>query len=351
MILYLLFQLTQNVNYNAVNLLIVGKGKRVAQFIDKIKNKPELGYSIYGIIDDEEYPEKKNGHLYKKINNIPIIGYLYNLDKILSNNPIDEVIFIVPRSRLHYMENVIHHICATYGIKVNIAVDLFDITIANAKLSEVDNLHMLTFDSNPAREWQLMVKRLVDITVSLIILSILIIPLLVVAAMIKLTSPGPVLFVQKRVGVNGKLFSLYKFRSMYKDADKKLKQVLDKNIMTGPVFKMKNDPRVTPVGRIIRKYSIDEFPQFFNVLAGHMSLVGPRPNLITEVKQYQPWQMRRLSMRPGITCLWQINGRSNTSFEYWMKKDLMYLDEWSLGLDFKILYKTVPVVLKATGAY
>jgi len=174
---------------------------------------------------------------------------------------------------------------------------------------------------------------------------------LIVATLIKLTSSGPVLFKQKRLGLNGRKFVLYKFRTMYKGADKKLSQLEAQNEMGGPIFKIKKDPRVTPVGRILRKFSIDEFPQLFNVFVGHMSLIGPRPPIPKEVEQYESWHRRRLSMRPGITCLWQVSGRNKIDFNEWMKMDLEYLDNWSLWFDLKILIKTIPVVLFGIGAY
>jgi lipopolysaccharide/colanic/teichoic acid biosynthesis glycosyltransferase len=174
---------------------------------------------------------------------------------------------------------------------------------------------------------------------------------LLTAILIRATSKGPVFYIQKRMGLNGRKFVLYKFRSMYKGSHLKLSELSHKNEMKGPIFKIKNDPRITPIGRILRKFSIDELPQLFNVFAGQMSLVGPRPPLPSEVKKYELWQRRRLSMRPGLTCLWQISGRNRIGFDDWMKLDLEYIDNWSLWLDFKILCKTVPVVLFGVGAY
>ena len=194
-------------------------------------------------------------------------------------------------------------------------------------------------------------KRVIDVVGSglgIILLSPL---LLFIAVLIRLTSPGPVLYIQKRSGLNGRKFVLYKFRSMYKGAHERLAELAHKNEVSGPIFKIKNDPRITPVGKFLRKFSLDELPQLFNVFAGQMSLVGPRPPLPKEVNQYETWQRRRLSMRPGITCLWQISGRNKIKFDEWMKLDLEYIDNWSLGLDFKILLKTIPAVLFAKGAY
>ena len=169
--------------------------------------------------------------------------------------------------------------------------------------------------------------------------------------LIKWTLPGPVLFNQVRMGLNGRKFNMYKFRSMHQDAENRLGALKSSNEMSGPVFKIANDPRVTPVGRFIRKFSIDELPQLFNVLKGDMSLVGPRPPIYKEVLEYQRWQRRRLSMRPGITCIWQVSGRNDIGFEEWMKLDLQYIDNWSFWLDLKLLFKTIPAVLIGKGAH
>jgi lipopolysaccharide/colanic/teichoic acid biosynthesis glycosyltransferase len=174
--------------------------------------------------------------------------------------------------------------------------------------------------------------------------------LLATALLIKFTSPGPVFFFQERVGLNGRRFKMIKFRSMYADAEQRLAEVQQHNEMDGPVFKMKNDPRITSVGRWFRRLSIDELPQLWNVLVGEMSLVGPRPPLPNEVERYERWQRRRLSMKPGVTCLWQVGGRNEIDFQTWMKLDMEYIDNWSLFLDFKILLKTISVVLTAKGA-
>jgi exopolysaccharide biosynthesis polyprenyl glycosylphosphotransferase len=194
-------------------------------------------------------------------------------------------------------------------------------------------------------------KRLCDLVLSGIGL-VLISPIYFgVALAIKLSSKGTVHFRQERVGLNGRTFNLYKFRTMHQDAEAQLKSLLAHNEMSGPAFKMENDPRIRPVGKFLRKYSLDELPQLWNVFCGDMSLVGPRPPLVTEVKQYDDWHKRRLSMRPGITCLWQVSGRNKiTSFDEWARLDLKYIDEWSLSLDFKILMRTVPAVLSASGA-
>ncbi len=330
--------------YNFRRIIVVGTGSRAAAFINKIENHLEWGIKIFGAIDDEP------GREVEKVKDVKVIGTLKDISKILHRHAIDEVIFVIPRLRLNHIENAIHA-CETEGVKATIAVDLFDLKIARSHQTELGGIPLLTFETTRAKEWQLFIKRAMDIVISglgIIILSSL---LLIVATLIKLTSSGPVFFKQKRVGLSGRKFVLYKFRTMYKGADKKLSELEALNEMEGPIFKIKKDPRITPVGRILRKFSIDELPQLFNVFAGHMSLIGPRPPIPKEVAQYKSWQRRRLSMRPGITCVWQISGRNKIDFNEWMKLDLEYLDNWSLGLDFKILIKTIPVVLFGIGAY
>jgi len=194
-------------------------------------------------------------------------------------------------------------------------------------------------------------KRILDIMGALALLVVLSPLLLLVSLLVKLTSRGPVFYVSSRVGLCGRTFPFYKFRSMYTDAEVRLQQLQEKNEKDGPIFKMKNDPRITPIGRFLRKFSVDEFPQLINVLRGDMSLVGPRPPLPREVETYDDYQMQRLSVRPGLTCYWQIMGRSDLSFEEWMDLDHRYLREMGLFTDLKILFMTPFAVLKGKGAY
>jgi exopolysaccharide biosynthesis polyprenyl glycosylphosphotransferase len=197
----------------------------------------------------------------------------------------------------------------------------------------------------------LIVKRIVDFAVALVAVVAILPVMLLVALVIKLTSPGPVLFAQKRVGHNKRKFTMFKFRTMVVDAERQMEQLQHLNEVSGPVFKIKNDPRITPIGKFLRKTSLDEVPQLFSVLKGDMSLVGPRPLPIRDYEGFnEDWQRRRFSVKPGITCLWQVQGRSSISFEKWMELDLQYIDKWSLWLDFQILLQTIPAVLKGSGA-
>jgi exopolysaccharide biosynthesis polyprenyl glycosylphosphotransferase len=329
--------------YNFRKLLIVGTGKRALQFKHKVESHPEWGLKIVGIIDHDR------ANVGKTINGMGVLASLEDLPRLIRNRAVDEVVFVVPRSQLTGIENYLY-ICETQGINATVAVDFFDLKISKLRQTELDGIPLITFDTTPAKERQLFLKRLIDVLVSglgLIILSPLF--LLIIIA-IRSTSKGPALYIQKRVGLNGRKFVLYKFRSMYKGAHQRLSELADRNEMGGPIFKIKNDPRITPVGKILRKFSLDELPQLFNVLRGDMSLVGPRPPIPKEVRQYELWQRRRLSMRPGITCLWQVSGRNRIGFDEWMNLDLEYIDNWSLLLDMRILLRTVPAVLFGVGA-
>jgi exopolysaccharide biosynthesis polyprenyl glycosylphosphotransferase len=230
-------------------------------------------------------------------------------------------------------------------------LNFFPHSIARMELDEWGGFPLLSFSTTPTNEALMFVRRILDIVLASIILGIFgPLFMLPTAILIKLTSPGPVLFKQKRCGLSGRQFVMYKFRSMVDNAEQLRVELEPLNEMDGPVFKVSRDPRITAIGKIIRRRSIDELPQLFNVLRGDMSLVGPRPPLPQEVARYERWQRRRLSMKPGMTCLWQISGRNEVSFEDWMKLDLTYIDNWSLLLDLKILLKTVPVVLLGRGA-
>lgn len=330
--------------YNFRKIIIVGTGKRAVQFIQKIENHPEWGLRIAGIVDYEET------NVGKIVSGIEVLASLDKISQIIERRAIDEVIFLIPRAHLNNIEEYLY-ICETHGVAATIAVDFFDVKISKLRQTEIDGIPLITFETTPANEEQLFLKRLIDIVASgfgIVLLG----PLFaVIAILIKATSKGPVLYIQKRAGLNGRKFVLYKFRSMYKGAHEKLSELIVRNEMAGPIFKIRNDPRITPVGRFLRKFSLDELPQLFNVFTGTMSLVGPRPPLPKEVRQYEPWQRRRLSMKPGITCLWQISGRNKVTFNEWIKLDLKYIDNWSLWLDIKILFKTIPAVLFARGAY
>jgi len=238
-----------------------------------------------------------------------------------------------------------------HGTIMRFDSDMFNLKLARQRMDFFDGNAQITAHSGGFDGWSLLVKRFIDLTGSLLMLIALAPMLLIVAILIKVASPGPVFFGQKRVGLSKRQFVMYKFRTMVPNAELLQSELLHLNEMTGPVFKITNDPRVTRIGRFLRKSSIDELPQLFNVLIGDMSLVGPRAMSVRDYQFFsEDWQRRRFSVKPGITCLWQIHGRNSVPFEKWMELDMQYIDKWSLWLDLKILARTVPAVLRGTGA-
>ena len=329
--------------YNYQTVLIIGTGTIAKGFADKVFNNIQYGLKIIGFLDWEKRPDLWRYH------DIPCIGHLDDLPVILKNKQVDFVVFAVGKKHLSTIEKSLG-VCEEMGAKASVLADFFPLKLARRQIESFFDSPMICYDSAPPSSPSLMAKNLLDpllATIALIITG----PLMILAAAaIKISSPGPIVFKQTRCGLNGRKFTLYKFRTMVKDAEQTKKTLMRFNEIDGAAFKMKNDPRVTPLGKLLRKTSIDELPQLFNIIRGDMSFVGPRPPLADEVAHYDLWQRRKLSMKPGLTCLWQISGRSDISFEKWMKLDLEYIDHWSLWKDAQILVKTVPAVLRGTGA-
>jgi exopolysaccharide biosynthesis polyprenyl glycosylphosphotransferase len=273
------------------------------------------------------------------------------LIELLHDHAVNGVIISGRHSYFEQVENVIR-VCETEGVEAWLVADFFRTQISRTTLDIFYGRPILVFRTTPEASWQGVMKQLLDLVLSFVLLLVLFVPLLVIALLVKVTSPGPVLFRQQRSGLNGRPFTLYKFRTMVTNAEQLRHELESMNEMNGPVFKVTNDPRITPIGRILRKFSIDEFPQLYNVLRGEMSLVGPRPLPVDEVRRFNDLaHRRRLSVKPGLTCLWQISGRNEVKdFRDWVRLDLEYIDNWSLWLDMKILARTVPVVLAGTGA-
>jgi exopolysaccharide biosynthesis polyprenyl glycosylphosphotransferase len=343
-VLMLVFQYTRQRGYNYRNLLIAGTGRRALQFMDRIEAHNEWGLRIVGLVDDD--PSRTGA----RVRGHQVLGTFDDVPEIIRRQVIDEIVFVVPRSWLYKVESVMQH-CEPEGVKLSVALDFFDLQIARGRQTDLDGVPLLSFGSAPDEVGWLIAKRAIDLLGSAALLALLSPILGVVALLVKATSPGPVFFSQVRCGLNGRKFRMLKFRTMVPDAEAKLDGLLQHNEMSGPVFKMARDPRITPVGAWLRKFSLDELPQLLNVFRGDMSLVGPRPPLPSEVAKYDGWQRRKLSMRPGITCLWQVNGRNTiTNFNEWVRLDLEYIDNWSLLLDCKILLKTVPAVVLGAGA-
>jgi len=281
------------------------------------------------------------------LNETPV-GQLVDL---LHEHAVNGVVLSAKHTMFGQVEKVIQA-CELEGVEVWLLADFFKTQISQTALDDFEGRPMLVFRSTPEPSWQSMAKPVLDVVGASLLFLVFSLPMLLVALLIKLTSPGPILFRQQRAGVNGKPFTMLKFRSMVTDAEQRRHEVQALNEMTGPVFKVTNDPRLTRIGNLLRKYSLDEFPQLVNVLRGEMSLVGPRPLPLEEVKRFDDLaHRRRLSVKPGITCLWQVSGRNNLNdFQDWVRLDLEYIDNWSLWLDFKILFRTIPVVLLGTGA-
>jgi len=342
--LRLILSCIRHLGYNYRNVLLIGNNIRSEKIVKEFSVVSEYGLNVIGYIDIN------NGYASECLKELESLAQFDDFEKILKENVIDLVLITLPiKSCYTAMEKVIA-ICESVGVEVEIPVELFNLKISKSSLSTFNNNQFINYYTSPKMNWQMILKRLIDIVISLFLL-ILCLPLFIILPItIKATSPGPVFFKQRRVGFNGRIFTMLKFRTMAKDAESMKMDLMDLNILEGPVFKIKNDPRLTKVGGFLRKSSIDEMPQLINVLKGEMSLVGPRPPIPDEVDQYKLDDRRRLSMKPGITCLWQVCGRNEIHFEEWMKLDRQYIDQWSLWLDFKILLKTIPAVLKGVGA-
>ncbi|MEA2570878.1 MAG: hypothetical protein QOI24_2879 [Acidobacteriota bacterium] len=334
----------KGLNYRT--LLIVGTGRRAIEIARVIEGHKYWGYKILGFVSDGH--RLSNGWArYRVYGNVPDLRNL--LERGQTPEPIDEIVFAVTRKKLDEMKQIFL-MCEELGIRTRVAMNFFPNKVARIEIEDLEGIPFLTFTTTPSNETQLAAKRLLDIAVSLLMLTLSLPAIVVAMIAIRLTSPGSVLFKQERIGLNGRIFTLYKFRTMIEDAHARRGEVSHLNEMSGPVFKAKDDPRVTAVGRFLRKFSLDELPQLWNVLKGDMSLVGPRPPIPEEVGAYQRWHRRRLSMKPGLTCLWQISGRNNVDFDRWMQLDLQYIDNWSPSLDLKILLRTIPAVLLGRGA-
>lgn len=341
-------------NYRTV--IIAGTGEQALQLTKAILSRPELGVRIRAFADlqpegDSDLIRFKSELL--KLGRNPVGRILRGVSELshaLKGYAVDEVLFTDVIRVMPQVEEMIH-VCTEQGVRTTLAADLFSVGLARSKMSSFGGMPLIHFETPPGDRWELSMKRVVDVVLSGTLLIILSPLFLLIALFIKLTSPGPVLFVQRRVGRNGRHFDLYKFRSMVEGAEHQLAPLLEKNEMSGPAFKLSEDPRVTGVGRFLRRFSLDELPQLWNVLIGDMSLVGPRPPVPGEVSIYERKFRRRLSMRPGLTCTWQVSGRNEISdFESWVRMDLEYIDNWSLGRDFSLLVRTIPAVILGSGA-
>jgi exopolysaccharide biosynthesis polyprenyl glycosylphosphotransferase len=328
-------------------VIIVGTNERAMESARLIESNPQLGYSVVGFVD-----QGWSGNDRVKETGYAIVSDFYGFQIFLRDHVVDEVMICAPIKSFYTQASRLIAQCEEQGISVRIHADVFTPTLGRRHRDHLGDLPMLNVNVGAMKGIAVDIKRLMDFSVSLCLLVILLPLFIIVALLIKLSLPGPIFFVQDRFGLNKRNFRLYKFRTMVSDAETKLAGLERLNEAKGPVFKMKKDPRVTPLGKWLRRTSLDELPQLLNVLKGDMSLVGPRPLPKRDCEGFeQDWHRRRFSVRPGITCLWQIGGRSTVSFDRWMELDIEYIDSWSLWLDIKILARTLPAVLKGSGAY
>lgn len=328
---------------NTRNVVIVGSGPRALAAAARVARRPHWGLRVVRFVDDQERPYAKQ---------LPVDRYdaLSRLPELLRTEVVDEVVVAWPRSKFGALDQIVGH-CASAGVPVTILSDLFGKTLPAPRISFFGDLPALSFAPVHHDVAKMAMKRALDVSLALVAVVVVAPVLVACMVLIRTTSPGPALFRQERVGLNGRRFELLKLRTMVVDAEERKQQILHLNDMQGPAFKMVGDPRVTRIGALLRRWSLDELPQFVNVLKGDMSLVGPRPPTPDEVVHYEAAQSRRLSMRPGLTCTWQVSGRNTIrDFGEWVRLDLDYIDNWSLRRDFKLLALTLPAVLGRTGA-
>jgi exopolysaccharide biosynthesis polyprenyl glycosylphosphotransferase len=325
-------------------VMVAGTGERACKLGKALEESAAYGIRLTGFLAPEQLAAPAEIQLASTYKVYPMA----DLPELLRNRVIDEIIFSVGSETLAGLEDVFL-LCDEEGVRTRVAVDFFPHVNSELYLERLGFTPLLTFSAAPHDEIRLLVKRATDVAIAAAGLVVLLPFMTAIALLIRLTSPGPAIFKQVRCGLNGRRFLFYKFRSMCADAERMKAGVMHLSTRK-TATKIPEDPRLTPVGRYLRKFSIDEWPQLWNVLKGDMSLVGPRPAVPDEVEQYQTWQRRRLRMRPGLTCLWAVSGRDNVDFETWMRMDMQYIDNWSLALDWKIILRTIPRVLTGQGA-
>ncbi len=326
-----------------LHVLIVGSGRRARMLADQLRKASDWGVEIVGFLDPM-------GESAGRRATDEILGHVDEISSVLQNNVVEDVVVAVPRNLLGNVQSIIDA-CQEEGVRLRFMADFYDFEAARIRLTQVNGIPLLSFEPVAREEGALLAKRIFDLVVTLAAMPIILPFMAIVAVAIKLDSKGPILFTQDRIGLHKRPFKMFKFRSMVPDAEQRMAEIEHMNEADGPNFKIENDPRITRLGRFIRKTSIDELPQLFNVIVGDMSLVGPRPMSKRDVNLFdRGLQRKRFSVRPGITCLWQISGRSDLSFDDWLKLDIKYIDNWSFWLDLKILIMTIPTVLKGSGA-
>jgi exopolysaccharide biosynthesis polyprenyl glycosylphosphotransferase len=339
---------------NIRKAVVVGTGLAGQRIMKDIVERSDLGYRLTGYVSDvKESPGGHNWRVPLKVRNGMVpqwLGTVKDIERIICGRDVHEVIVALPATHHAQILNIIDS-CRACGVDFKLVPDLFEMRFNEVRIDALNGVPLIGVKDVALQGFNLLVKRVLDVTLAVGSLVLAAIPMLIIAAAVKLNSHGPVFFQQKRVGKGGEEFTCYKFRSMYEDAEQRLAEIAHLNEADGPIFKVKNDPRLTPVGKFLRRTSLDELPQLFNILKGEMSWVGPRPPLRREVDQYSDWHLKRLDVTPGLTGLWQVSGRSDLSFEEMVKLDIYYAENWSLAMDAAIILKTIPAVVKRQGAY
>lgn len=331
---------------NLNQVLIVGSNARALELANELVGRADLGYVLVGFVDDDWA-----GMGAVKATGFPVLGKLDEFRSLIRNSVVDEVVICLPLVSYYETAREIAAACEEQGIVVRFLADLFQLHHITARRDVLGEKPIITFSSTLHGEWSVFFKNVLDRLGALALLILLLPVIAVVVAAIKLTMPGPILFAQERIGLAKRRFRMFKFRTMVIDAEARLREIEHLNEVNGAAFKIKDDPRVTPLGRFLRRTSLDEIPQLFNVVLGDMSLVGPRPLPVRDYLVFEKdWHRRRFSIRPGISCLWQVGGRHNLSFEEWMQLDIQYIENWSLWLDLKIMVRTLGAVVKGSGA-
>lgn len=342
LVFYHTMRYLRKIGRNTRNVVIIADAS-AKPFINAFVNSKDWGYHIEAIIT----PDSELSYLY---NNTHVIDNKDDIFKRIVLTGVDDLFYCMPVSDITYNVEELIAEAEQIGITVHIMQEeFFEFMKMDDFINRKFDNSFVTHQTTPTKYLSLKLKEIFDILFSAIVLVITSPVIFIISILIKLEDGGDIFFKQERIGQNGRRFICFKFRSMIPDAENLIEELKDKNESDGPTFKIVNDPRITKIGRFLRKTSLDEFPQFLNVMKGEMSVVGPRPPLLSEVKQYQKYQLRRLSMKPGITCIWQVSGRNSVSFVEWMKMDLDYIDNWSILLDMKIIVKTIGVVFKANG--
>ncbi len=341
---YKVFKLYRAEGHNYINVVLIADDTSES-FIESLVENKEWGYRIIAIFSGSEILKEK----FEKSIILISDEYLAVINDLMEVDIIDEVLYIKNKVVPSEVRKLVSS-CEELGVVFRLKYEDNKINLSNAVKTNIANIKFLNFSNIPHNSYALTIKKIVDISISLFMTITLSPALLFIALLVKTTSPGPIVYRQARVGLRGRKFNLYKFRTMVADAEKLRNKLDSENEVDGPVFKMKNDPRVTKVGSFLRKTGLDELPQLFNILKGEMSLIGPRPPILSETLQYKRWQLRRLSVKPGLSCFWQIKpDRNSIRFERWMELDLAYIDNWSLRLDLLIFLRTIKTVFLRTG--